>query len=161
MKKKNTLYPSTQLLMLLHPKVLKVFMYLLAFQNTEIIMIYPRQLSKSTKLTEKDVEISVQSLIDNNLIQVKHCDGYEVTFNEAEIKKYFKIPIKEAIGMELLPVSTEVTWNKQNSSTLETIEELSEEQIKLLLLRLQASLNEKQQIKKVVVTSNEKDDLPF
>lgn len=154
------IYPSTQLIALLHPKVLKVYMYLLGWQNTKSLKIYQKNLAKYTKLSEKDIEISIQTLIDNKLIQVTYNGDFEVTFNREEQSKYFSIPIEEISSMELLPVSTSVTWNKQTFSA-NSIEDLTEDQIKALLLRLQVSLNEKQQLKKLVVNQEKTDDLPF
>lgn len=148
------LYPFTQLVALLHPKVLKVFLYLINWQNNNP-KVYVKQLSKILKLTEKDIEISIQTLIDNKLIQVNDCD---VNFNREEIFKFFEIPIQKINEMDLLPISTEVTWNKK--SDFNSIEDLSESQIKTLILRLQASLNEKEQLKKLIKTA-EPTDLPF
>ena len=159
--KKNFIYPSTQLIALLHPKVLKVYLYLLGWQNSEKLYFYQKQLSKATKLSEEDVEKSIQTLIDNNLIQLNYNESYEVILNFEESFKYSTIPIKEVFEMDLLPVSTEITWNKQKPKTIDAIEDLSEEQIKSLLLRLQASLQEKEQIKKMVKNATVKDDLPF
>ena len=136
------IYPSTQLVALLHPKVLKVYQYLLGWQNSKP-KVYQKQLSKVLKLSEKDIEISIQTLIDNKLIQV---NDFEVSFND--ISKYSEIPIQTVTDMELLPVSTEITWNKQTKTPIESIDDLTEDQMKLLILRLQASLNEKEQVKK-------------
>lgn len=159
MKSNKKFYPSTQLIMLLHPKVLKVYMYLIGWRNSKVVKIYPNQIVKALKLTEKDVAIAVQSLIDNNLIQLK--DDYEVIFNIEEANKYFNIQIKEAEKMELLPVSTEITWNKKQTSSTDSLEDMSENQIKLLLLRLQATLEERKQVKELVKSSTETKDLPF
>lgn len=158
---KKIIYPSTQLVALLHPKVLKVYLYLLGWQNSKSLKLYTNQLAKATKLTEKDVEISIQSLIDNKLIQVKFNGEYEVTFNGEEAQKYYYYPIKDIVEMELLPVSTDITWNKEIKTKPDSIEEMTEDQMKALILRLQASLKEKEQVKKMIKTSNVKDDLPF
>lgn len=159
--KTKFIYPSTQLIALLHPKVLKVYLYLLGWQNSEKLYVYTKNLAKAIKYTEKEVEISIQTLIDNNLIQLEYDNGYKVNFNIEEVLKYSTTPIKEIYAMEMLPVSTEITWNKETTSKLNSIEDLSEAEIKSLLLRLQASLQEKEQIKKMVKNSTVKDDLPF
>jgi hypothetical protein len=149
------IYPSTQLVALLHPKVLKVYQYLLGWQNSKP-KVYQKQLSKVLKLSEKDIEISIQTLIDNKLIQV---NDFEVSFND--ISKYSEIPIQKVSDMEQLPVSTEITWNKETKSSMESIDDLTEDQMKLLILRLQASLNEKEQVKKHIKNHQEPTDLPF
>lgn len=149
------IYPSTQLVALLHPKVLKVYQYLLGWQNSKP-KVYQKQLSKVLKLSEKDIEISIQTLIDNKLIQV---NDFEVSFND--ISKYSEIPIQKVSDMEQLPVSTEITWNKETKYSMESIDDLTEDQMKLLILRLQASLNEKEQVKKLIKNHQEPTDLPF
>ena len=149
------IYPSTQLVALLHPKVLKVYQYLLGWQNSKP-RVYTKQLSKVLKLSEKEIEISIQTLIDDKLIQV---NDFEVSFND--ISKYSEIPIQTVTDMELLPVSTEITWNKQTKTPMESIDDLTEDQMKLLILRLQASLNEKEQVKKLIKNHQEPTDLPF
>ena len=162
--KKKFIYPSTQLVMLLHPKVLKVFQYLLGWQNSDILYLYTKQLSRATKLTEKEVEISIQTLVDNKLIQLDYSQplhGYQVTFNVDEVCKYSKTPIKDVFYMELLPISTEITWNKELNAKPNSIEDLTVEEIKNLMLRLEASLKEKEEVKKLIKNSTEKDDLPF
>ena len=149
------IYPSTQLVALLHPKVLKVYQYLLGWQNSKP-KVYQKQLSKVLKLSEKDIEISIQTLIDNKLIQV---NDFEVSFND--ISKYSEIPIQNVSDMEQLPVSKEINWNKQTKTPMESIDDLTEDQMKLLILRLQASLNEKEQMKKLIKNHQEPTDLPF
>lgn len=153
--KEKKFYLSTQLMALLHPKVLKVFLYLVGFQCSKP-KVYPKQLSKILKLSEKDIEISIQTLIDNKLIQVNNSD---IIFNRDEISKYYEIPIKNISDMEQLPVSKEITWNTKTS--IESIDDLSEGQMKLLILRLQASLNEREQVKKLIKNNQEQTDLPF
>lgn len=44
---------------------------------------------------------------------------------------------------------------------MESIDDLTEDQMKLLILRLQASLNEKEQMKKLIKNHQEPTDLPF
>lgn len=151
------IYPSTQLVALLHPKVLKVYQYLIGLQFFKP-RVYTKQLSKVLKLSERDIEISIQTLIDNKLIQV---NDFEVSFNKEELSKYFEIPMQTVSDMELLPVSTEITWNKQTKTPMESIDDLTEDQMKLLILRLQASLNEKEQVKKLIKNHQEPTDLPF
>ena len=159
MKGIKNFFISTQLVMLLHPKVLKVYMYLLGWRNSKVIKIYPNQLTKALKLSEEDVAKAVQSLIDNNLIQLK--DDYEVVFNIEEANKYFKIPIRDVYDMELLPVSNEITWNKKQTSSTDALEDMSDDKLKLLILRLQATLDERKLVKKLVKNSTETTDLPF
>ena len=119
MEERKRIYPSTQLISVLHPVVLKVYLYLLGWQSQKTIKIYTNQLAKVLKLKEKDVELAIQSLIDNKLINVKHNDSYEVTFNSDEVDNYFKTPLGVVSEMELLPIPKEATWNKETPKTVE------------------------------------------
>ena len=63
--------------------------------------------------------------------------------------------------MELLPVSTKITWNVKKDSSTDALEDMSDDKLKLLILRLQATLNERKQVKELVKNSTETTDLPF
>lgn len=145
MEERKRIYPSTQLISVLHPVVLKVYLYLLGWQSQKTIKIYTNQLAKVLKLKEKDVELAIQSLIDNKLINVKHNDSYEVTFNSDEVDNYFKTPLGVVSEMELLPIPKEATWNKEETKTVE--KEMSKDEMLKLLLKLQMALKEKEEEK--------------
>jgi hypothetical protein len=144
-EERKRIYPSTQLISVLHPVVLKVYLYLLGWQSQKTIKIYTSQLAKVLKLKEKDVELAIQSLIDNKLINVKHNDSYEVTFNSDEVDNYFKTPLGVVSEMELLPIPKEATWNKETPKTVE--KEMSKDEMLKLLLKLQMALKEKEEEK--------------
>jgi hypothetical protein len=57
-------------------------------------------------------------------------------------------------------MATEVIW-KQEEKKSQDISDLSDDELKLLLLRIEASLSERQQMKNKVVKPEEKDDLPW
>ena len=58
--------------------------------------------------------------------------------------------------------SDKITWNCTESPKSD-VEDMSEEEIQKMIMRLQVSLNEKKQMKKLVQTCEPKyeDDLPF
>ena len=69
---------------------------------------------------------------------------------------------------EVFKLSTDVTWNvdeKSQQSSSDEIEEMSDEQLKVLLQRIQIKMSEREQTKKLVkmacAATTETDDLPF
>lgn len=167
---RKRIYPSQQLVCALPPTVLKTYMYLLGWQSQETIKIFVRQIAKATKMNETEVELAIQTLEDVKLIDISIIDQtYCVTLNGEQAQKYFNVPMSKIMESEGIKVSKTVTWKQeQNKASQEPkidVSDLSETDLKRLLLRIEASLSEKQQLKKVVVSSEPKeveiDDLPF
>jgi hypothetical protein len=72
------------------------------------------------------------------------------------------LPLSKVLEGNGIPVAKEITWNCETPK--KDISDMSEQEIRTMILRLQASLNEKQQMKKVVVSPEPKEDydsLPF
>lgn len=156
-------YPSQQLVCMLNSKVLKVFMWLCGWSSQGEIRLYVNQMSKYLKLCESDIEICIQTLLDAKLITIrrenKTCFA---RINTEQAEKYFKIPMSEIAEMNVIKVSTDVKWNTEDIE-VDGIEDMSEHELKQLLRRIQVSLNEREQMKKCVVTNDTKEinDLPF
>lgn len=169
--KAKRLYPSTQLIVALEPRVLKVYMWILSWSAQGDIKYYPKQFVKATKLTEDEVERCIQTLEDIKLIDIGVIDQtFIFTPNSEQHNKYFQIPISKVLEGDGIKMADQVTWNiteqKQPTAAQELkIEDMNAEQIQALLVRLQASLNERKQMEKfvkVASTPTEKfDDLPF
>lgn len=164
--KTKRIYPSQQLVCSLPPTALKVFIYLCGWQSQEFIKLFVKQMVKALKLTEEEVEIAVQTLSDTKLIDIsRQGDVHMCQLNGEQIQKYFKIPFDKIMESNGIQLSTNVTWNKDVEKKNDDIEGMSESDLKRLLLRIEASLNEKQQMKKCVITNDvenkEIDDLPF
>lgn len=169
--KAKRLYPSTQLIVALEPRVLKVYMWILSWSAQGDIKYYPKQFVRATKLTEDEVERCIQTLEDIKLIDIGVIDQtFIFTPNSEQHNKYFQIPISKVLEGDGIKMADQVTWNiterKQPTAAQELkIEDMNAEQIQALLVRLQASLNEKEQMEKFVkVTqspSEKFDDLPF
>ena len=169
--KAKRLYPSTQLIVALEPRVLKVYMWILSWSAQGDIKYYPKQFVKATKLTEDEVERCIQTLEDIKLIDIGVIDQtFIFTPNSEQHNKYFQIPISKVLEGDGIKMADQVTWNiteqKQPTAAQELkIEDMNAEQIQALLIRLQASLQEKEQMKKFVkvasAPSEKFDDLPF
>lgn len=158
--KGKRIYPSSQLVCALDARVLKVLMWILGWQSQGSIKYYPKQFAKACKMTEDEVDLCIQTLIDIKLLDVSRIDQtWMLTPNAERFQKYFDVPISKVIESDGIPMAKEVTWNVEEEPKQE-IADMSEQEITAMILRLQAQLNEKQQVKKLV-KNNEPDDLPW
>lgn len=163
---KERVYISTQLLSVLPPIVLKVASFLCNWQNSPNgIMLYEHRFAKTLKMTEEEVRISIQTLINLKLIDLTNIDNkWKIEFNPTEWQKYYKIPMDKVIEHEGYKLATEVTYDKVDTNTKSNdVDNMSDDEMKRMILMLQAKLNEKQQVKEKVVSmsNNDYDNLPF
>ena len=117
-------------------------------------------------MKEEHLKMGVQTLIDNNLISIsKNEEGHFVTkLNKDTFQKFFEIPVGELKNKELLPVAKDVTWDKIQATKPSTKNDdsMSTAEIERMLLMLQAQLKEREQVEKMVKTSDTQcDDLPW
>lgn len=158
--KGKRIYPSSQLVCALDARVLKVLMWILGWQSQGSVKYYPKQFAKACKMTEDEVDLCIQTLIDIKLLDVSRIDQtWMLTPNAERFQKYFDVPISKVIESDGIPMAKEVTWNVEEEPK-QDIADMSEQEITAMILRLQAQLNEKQQVKKLV-KNNEPDDLPW
>lgn len=156
---KKRIYPSTQLVVALDSKTLKVAMWILGWQNQGSVKYYPKQFAKACKMTEEEVELCIQTLVNCKLIDVSLVDQtWMLTPNAEQFQKYYEVPMSKVIEGNGIPMAKEVTWN-----VVETKDDESDEELQRQILMLQARLNERKQMKKCVVTveDNYCNDLPF
>lgn len=158
-------YISTQLCAVLHPIALKVLLYCTLWQNSpKGLILYIHSFSKTLKLTEQEVRMAIQTLLDLKLIDLTNIDNkWRIELNHSQFKKYLKLPLEKAIEHEGFPLSTEVTFDKEEKQPSTDISDMSDKDIKTLLLRLQAQLKEREETRKTLVVSvpKEVDDLPW
>lgn len=166
-EKPKRFYPSTQLMITLDSRVLKTYLWICNWMALGGARYYSRQFSKATKLTEDEVERCIQALIDYKLVDVTNTDqGFLFTPNVDQAKKYFEVPIAKVFESEGIKMAETATWNKDNIVVQKRkIEEMDAEQIRAMIIRLQASLEEKKEMEKFVkvasTPSGKFDDLPF
>ena len=164
MENKKRIYPSSQLVVALDSKTLKVAMWILGWQNQGSVKYYPKQFAKACKMEEKEVELCIQTLVNCKLIDVSIVDQtWMLTPNAEQFQKYYEVPISKVIESgRTLEMAEEATWNSEETTTQSNdIDDMSEDEMKRMLLMIQARLKEKQEVKKVVVTNNVVDDLPW
>ncbi len=165
-EKPKRLFPSTQLIVALEPRVLKTYLWICSWMIQGGVRYYSRQFAKATKLTEDEVERCIQALIDYKLVDVTNTEqGFVFMPNVDQAKKYFEVPMGKVLESEGIKMAETATWNKTTPLQKSKIEEMDADQIQAMIYRLQASLEEKKQMEKFVkVTpspSEKFDDLPF
>lgn len=159
--KSKRIFPSTQLIVALDAKVLKVYLWILSWSSSQgSVKYYEKQFAKACKLTEDEVDLCIQSLVDAKLIDISRVDQtWMITPNEEQNQKYYQIPISKVLEGKGIAMADTVTWNASEAPT-QDISDMSEQQIQAMILRLQASLNEKKQLKGLI-KDNVPNDLPF
>lgn len=160
--KGKRIYPSTQLIVALDARVLKVYLWILSWSSSQgSVKYYERQFAKACKMTEDEVELCIQTLVDTKLIDISRVDQtWMITPNDEQNQKYYNIPISKVLEGSGIPMASNVSWNC-DVEPKEDIADMSEQQITAMILRLQAQLNEKKEVKKMVASPNIPNDLPF
>lgn len=160
--KGKRIYPATQLIVALDPRVLKVYLWILSWSSSQgSVKYYERQFAKACKMTEEEVELCIQTLVDTKLIDISRVDQtWMITPNDEQNQKYYNIPISKVLEGSGIPMASNVSWNC-DVEPKEDIADMSEQQITAMILRLQAQLNEKKEVKKMVASPNIPNDLPF
>ena len=158
---------------MLPPLALKILSYLLNWQKIDVVKYYENQMCKYLHLSKEELQLGIQTLLDNNLIDVSRSDNqWCIQVNKKTVNSYFSVKMDKVAEHEGFQLSKEITWNKEetaknNTSTPDFIESMSEQQLKKLLLRIEASLSERKQVDDIVVGSTRKEskydvtDLPF
>ena len=158
---RKRVYPSQQLTVALDANTLKVLLWICGWGSS--VKYYAKQFAKACKMEEEEVELQIQTLVNANLVDVSKVDNvWIISPNGKTFQKYYEIPLSKVLEGNGIPVAKGISWNCETPK--EDISEMSEQQIRTMILRLQASLNEKQQIKQCVVTPEPKQDydsLPF
>lgn len=158
------LYPSTQMVLYLAPNVLRVLMWVLGWQGKTIIY-YPSQYQKALKMDVDEIERCLQALFDKNILSYQKIDDKWVLEPVAEtFQKFYDVKISKVIESEkTLEMTDKVTWNKEETTTKSNdIDDMSDDEMKRMLLMLQARIKERAEVKKKVVTNNvDLSDLPF
>jgi hypothetical protein len=149
------------LIVALDSRVLKLYLWILSWSAKGDVKYYPKQFAKACKLTEEEVDKCLQSLVDAKLITVtNYGEGWMLSVNAEQNQKYYQVPISKVLEGNGIPMAEKVTWN-----VVETKDDESDEELQRQILMLQARLNERQQVRKKVVTAtstnNVVDDLPF
>ena len=165
---KERVYISNQLACMLPPTALKTLFYLISWQSQEQIKYFQKQFAKTMHLDQDDIEQAIQLLIDKELISASRIDNNWVfVLEKKKIQSYFNVPMNKVVEHDGFKLPSEITWNKEEKKQSNVINDMSDDEMKRMIIMLQARLNEKQQVKNKVVSmasSNDDNycsDLPF
>ena len=166
MENKEKVFMSTQLLAVLPPNVCKMAMFLVNWQNSPNgIMLYEHRFAKTLKMSDMEVRLCIQTLINLKLIDLTRIDSkWRVEFNQKEWQKYYKIPMERVIEHEGYKLAEKATYDEVEEEKPK--QEMSTEQMKKMLQMLQIKIQEREEVEKMVVGSSSNkddviDDLPF
>ena len=136
-------------------------MWVLGWQ-TKAIVYYEKQYSKALKMEVEEVDRCIQALIDAKILCTRYIDERWILEPVAEtFQRFYEVPISKVIESgKTLEMADKVTWNKETTTTQSNdVDDMSEDEMKRMLLMLQARLKEKQEVKKLVVSNDVVDDL--
>lgn len=165
--KTKRIYPATQLVCCLNPIVLKTYLYLLGWQGQGTIKLYVRQIAKATKLTETEVEVSIQTLEDIHLIDISKIDQtYCATLNAEQAQKYYTLPMSKVMESDGIKLAEKVTWNVEDKKEEFSMASISDEQLEKMVKELQRRREEKKKGCEVIYPSGLSEEellaqLPF
>ncbi len=158
--KTKRIYPATQLICALDSRVLKVYLWILSWSNQGSVKYYEKQFAKACKMEIEEVERCIQSLVDCKLIDVSRIDQtWMLTPNEEQNQKYYNIPISKVLEGKGIDIAEIATWNEE-AEVIKPQSDMTKEQMRKMILMLQAQLNEKEEVEKLI-KNNEPTDLPF
>ena len=165
---KERVYISNQLACMLPPTALKTLFYLISWQSQEQIKYFQKQFAKTMHLDQAEIEQAIQLLIDKELISASRIDNNWVfTLEKNKIHSYFNVPMNKVAEHDGFKLPSEITWNKEENKQSNVINDMSDEEMKRMIIMLQARKNEKQEVKMVVEkkkkneTEDVIDNLPF
>ena len=157
---KSRIYLPNQLIAMLPAIALKVLQYFCGWSTATEIKFNLEQLINILHLSENEINVAVQTLLDHKLMRVSN--GL-VEFNREQIQRYYDIPFSKVMESKGIQLATDVTWNKQPETPQQKgIEDMSVSEMKSLLLNISARLNEHELSKKYIVSNEPNDDqLPW
>jgi hypothetical protein len=153
MEKNEKVYMANQLNCMLPPSAVKVMFYVLSWQSQGDVKYYEKQFSTLLHMTKGEVEVAIQTLIDSNLLAAElRGDIWYLILKKDVIKKYFDVPMQKVHDHPGFNLSMNVTWNstkKEEEAPADT-DNISEQQLQALIMKLQIQLNENQQVQQLV-----------
>lgn len=159
METKTKAFVSTQLLAVLPPIALKVLSYIVNWQNSPNgIMLYEHRFAKTLKLTETEVRISIQTLINLKLIDLTRIDGkWRIELNTDEFAKYYKIPMDRVIEHEGYKLADKITYDEVEKEDELKLASISDADLEKMVKELQRRREEKKN--KVLPSGYTEDEL--
>lgn len=160
---KGKIYLPMQIKALMPSDMYKVLDVLVAFQK-EGIVSYSKRNAEFLHMDEAICDQAVQTAVDVKLFIPVGKDGgvFKFKINEDIIKRAQEVSLKDIPGKKMISLSTNITFKSQKKEEKKDVDCMSYDEMKKMLLMLQARMNEHEQVKKLVVNNSDEDDgLPF
>ena len=160
---KGKIYLPMQIKALMPSDMYKVLDVLVAFQK-EGIVSYSKRNAEFFHMDLAVADQAIQTAIDIKLLIPVEKDGgvYKFRINEDVIKRAQEVNLKDISSKKMIKLSTDITFKSQKNEEKKDVDCMSYDEMKKMLLMLQARMNEHEQVKKLVVNNSDEDDgLPF
>ena len=162
MEGKKTYLPM-QVKYLMPESMYKVIDALVVFQK-DGIMSYSKKMCEYLHMDESIVEQCIQTAIDMKLFTLAEKNGgiFKFKLNEDTIKKMNEIPLKDVNHIKLITLSTEIRFKNDHEEIKPSsnFDNMSEEDMKKMILMMQARLKEREEVKNIVRLASEPTDAP-
>lgn len=162
------IYLPMQMKCLMPDTLYKVIDSLFAFQKDGIVN-YSKKTCECLHIDIAIFEQCVQTGINVGILSFVEKDGgiYKFKINEEAISKFRNIEWKDVPNIKMIGLATEIKFknNSSESKPASDFDNMSEEDMKKMILMMQARLKEREEVSKIVQlacepTSNV-DDLPW
>lgn len=158
------IYLPMQLKALMPADMYKVLDVLVAFQK-EGIVSYSKRNAEFIHIDQSIADQAIQTAVDLKLLKPIEKDGgiYKFRINEEVIKRAQEVNLKDIPGKNLIKLSTDITFKNEKKEEKTGIDIMSYEEMKKMLLMIQAKMKEHEEVKELVANNQEKEDdgLPF
>lgn len=146
----------------------KVIDLLFAFQKNGIVN-YSKRTCECLHIDVAIVEQCVQTGIDVGILTFIEKDGgiFKFRINEEKIKKFRDIEWKDVPNIKMIGLSTDIKFKNDHEEvkSSSSFDNMSEEDMKKMILMMQARLKEREEVKNIVRLASEPTDadlgLPF
>lgn len=167
MEEKKLFLPM-QVKCLMPETMYKVIDLLFAFQKNGIVN-YSKRTCECLHIDVAIVEQCVQTGIDVGILTFIEKDGgiFKFRINEEKIKKFRDIEWKDVPNIKMIGLSSDIKFKNDNEEvkSSSSFDNMSEEDMKRMILMMQARLKEREEVKNIVRLASEPTDadlgLPF
>lgn len=162
MEEKKLFLPM-QVKCLMPETMYKVIDSLFAFQKNGIVN-YSKRTCECLHIDVAIVEQCVQTGIDVGILTFIEKDGgiFKFRINEEKIKKFRDIEWKDVPNIKMIGLSTDIKFKNDHEEvkSSSSFDNMSEEDMKKMILMMQARLKEREEVKNIVRLASEPTDAP-
>lgn len=152
--KKERVWVANQLNCLLPPTAVKMLTYVISWQSQGDVKYYDKQFSKFLHMSEDEVELAIQTLVDGQLIHVEYRENnWYLCLNKDVIKKFYNLSMQAVHDHPGLKQSEKATWKSilpLVATPSDKISGMTLEQMKQFKQMLELQIIEHEQVQQLV-----------